>query len=261
MSDPLRARPGDASRLGASPHEDGVNFAVASGVADEVTLCLFDADTGEETQVKLDAYDAGVWYGLAPGVRPVQRYGYRVAGPFDPANGLRCNPNKLLLDPYARAFSGTVTYGPELLGHDLDDPGQPSKADSKALMPRSVVVDTQSYEWEGDVKPRIPYEDTIIYESHVKGFTKTHPGIPENVRGAYAGLAHKNATNYLNDLGVTAIELLPVHEFVPESHLLSRGLTNYWGYTSIGFLAPHEGYAANASGLVTEFKDIVKALR
>jgi isoamylase len=260
MSGPLRARPGDPSRLGASLHEDGVNFAVASEVADEVTLCLFDAATGDEAQVKLDAYDAGVWHGLVPGITPGQLYGYRVTGPFDPANGLRCNPNKLLLDPYARALAGTVTYGPELLGHDLDDPGQPSKADSKLYMPRSVVVDTQSYDWEGDAKPRIPYVDTIIYEAHAKGFTKRHPGIPENVRGTYAGLAHGCVTNYLQDLGVTAIELLPVQEFVPEGRLLDSGLTNYWGYNSIGFFAPHNGYAANVSDPVTEFKDMVKAL-
>ena len=140
MSGPSRARPGDPSRLGASFHEDGVNFAVASAIADEVALCLFDAATGEETQVKLEAYDAGVWHGLVPGITPGQLYGYRVTGPFDPANGLRCNPNKLLLDPYARALAGTVTYGPELLGHDLDDPGRPSKADSKPCIDRKSVV-------------------------------------------------------------------------------------------------------------------------
>jgi pullulanase/glycogen debranching enzyme len=175
MTEPLKARPGDASRLGAIPDADGTNFAVVSSIAEKVTLCLFD-ENGQETQVPLDDYDAGVWHGYLPGVKPGQTYGYRVSGPFDPSNGLRCNPNKLLLDPYARAFSGAVTYGPELLGHDPDNPGQPSQSDSKDRMPRSVVTDPpEAYDWEDDTPPRTSYADTIIYEAHAKGFTKQNP--------------------------------------------------------------------------------------
>jgi isoamylase len=254
----LKATPGDGSRLGATVHEDGVNFAVVSGVADEVTLCLFDAATGEETQVTLNDYDAGVWHGFVHGIETGQRYGYRVTGPFDPSSGIRCNPNKLLLDPYARAFAGNITWGTELLGHDPDDPGKPNPKDSKDHISRSVVTDT-SYDWADDAKPETSYADTVVYEAHVKGFTRTHPGLPENVRGTYAGLAHETTIDYLRRLGVTAIELLPVHEFMPEGHLVDRGLTNYWGYNSIGFFAPHQGYCATPYPW-REFKDMVRAL-
>jgi glycogen operon protein len=260
------ARPGDASKLGATPHSGGVNFAVASAVAEEVTLCLFDAGGQEpqETQVRLDDYDAGVWHGFVPGIGPGQAYGYRVTGPFDPRNGLRCNPRKLLLDPYARAFTGRVTYGPELLGHDPRDPDRPSSADSKGSVPLSLVTDP-GYDWEGDTQLSRPYADTVLYEVHVKGFTMRHPDIPPAIRGTYAGLAHDAAIGHLLDLGVTAVELLPVHQYVPEQFLLDRGLTNYWGYNTIGFFAPHQGYSAAARsgrqpGQVSEFKDMVKAL-
>ncbi|MGH3167168.1 MAG: glycogen debranching protein GlgX, partial [Trebonia sp.] len=254
----FKASPGDGTRLGATVRDDGVNFAVVSEVADEVALCLFDERTGEETQVRLNGYDAGVWHGFVPGLAAGQRYGYRVTGPFDPASGVRCNRSKLLLDPYARAFSGAITWGPELLGHDPGDPGKPSPKDSKDHISRSVVTDT-AYDWEDDVKPGTAYADTIAYEAHVKGFTKTHSGIPANLRWSYAGLAHETTIDYLRRLGVTAIELLPVHEFMPEGHLVDRGLTNYWGYNSIGFFAPHQGYCATARPS-REFKDMVKAL-
>src|SRR6516225_10873554 len=234
--------PGDSATLGAIPRDGGVNFAVASGVAEEVTLCLFDAG-GSEAQVPLPDYDESVWHGFVPGIGPGQAYGYRASGPFEPARGLRCNPNKLLLDPYARAFSGQVTYGPELLGHDPADPGRPGDADSAGNVPRCLVVDP-AYDWAGDTLLGRRYADTIVYEVHVKGFTMRHPGVPDEIRGTYAGLAHDAATGYLRDLGVTAVELLPVHEFVPEGFLLDRGLTNYWGYNSIGFFAPYQGYSA-----------------
>jgi len=265
----VKALPGDGVRLGATPEDGGVNFAVASTVAQEVTVCLFDAETGEESQATLDHYDAGVWHGFVPGIGPGQAYGYRVNGPFDPARGVRCNPRKLLIDPYARALAGTVTYGDALLGHDPADPAKPSGLDSAPNVPRSLVISDQAYDWEGDAQPRHPYADTVVYEVHAKGFTARHPDVPEELRGTYAGLAHEAATGYLRDLGVTAVELLPVHEYVPEGQLLERGLTNYWGYNSIGYFAPHQAYSAAArstpgglagGGQVSEFRDMVKAL-
>jgi glycogen operon protein len=263
-----KALPGNGSRLGATPRDGGVNFAVAAAVADAVTVCLFDPD-GTEHRVPLEDYDGGVWHGFIPGVAPGQAYGYRVSGPFDPANGLRCNPNKLLLDPYARAYNGTVRHGEALLGHDPADPDQPSAADSARYVPRSLVCDP-SYDWAGDASPGRPYEETILYEVHVKGFTMRHPDVPPELRGTYAGLGHDAATSYLRDLGVTAVELLPVHESVPEAFLGGLGLTNYWGYNTIGFFAPNQRYSAAAlgwpglsgqpGGQVSEFKDMVKAL-
>jgi glycogen operon protein len=262
-----KARPGDGSRLGATARDGGVNFAVAAAVADAVTVCLFDPD-GTEHRVALDDYDAGVWHGFIPGVAPGQAYGYRVSGPFDPACGLRCNPNKLLLDPYARAYLGTVRHGDALAGHDPADPDRPSSADSAPYVPRSLVCDP-SYDWAGDAPPDRSYAETIVYEVHVKGFTMRHPDVPPELRGTFAGLAHDAATSYLRDLGVTAVELLPVHESVPEAFLADRGLTNYWGYNSIGFFAPHQAYSAavlggqpgaQPGGQVAEFKDMVRAL-
>jgi isoamylase len=262
----IKALPGDSARLGATPADGGVNFAVASTVAEEVRVCLFDPRTGEEAQARLEHYDAGVWHGFVPDVEPGQAYGYRVNGPFDPSRGLRCNPSKLLIDPYARAISGAVTYGDALLGHDPADPAKPSGMDSAPQVPRSLVIDLsgQAYDWEGDTQPRHRYADTVVYEVHVKGFTARHPDVPAELRGTYAGLGHEAATGYLRDLGVTAVELLPVHEYVPEGALIERGLTNYWGYNSIGYFAPHHAYSAAArsapGGQVTEFRDMVKAL-
>jgi isoamylase len=262
----LKALPGNRAYLGATVSEHGTNFAVASTVADEVEVCLFD-EGGEETRARLEDYDAGVWHGLVPGVGPGQSYGYRVTGPFDPARGLRCNPNKLLLDPYARAFTGAVSYDPAVLGHDEGNPARPSAADSAPFVPRSLVTDDE-YDWEGDTQLGHRSANSVIYEVHVKGFTMRHPDIPPEIRGTYAGLAHAAAVSYLRDLGVTAVELLPVHENVPERLLVERGLTNYWGYNTIGFFAPHQGYSAavrpGGSGRpgaqVREFKDMVKAL-
>src|SRR5580693_2876444 len=265
-----KARPGNRTYLGATVVDGGVNFAVSSTVAEGVTVCLFD-DQGHETQIELDDYDAGVWNGVVPDIGPGQAYGYRVQGPWDPGNGLRCNPHKVLLDPYARAVRGAVTFGKALYGHDADDPARPSQLDSAPYVPRSLVVDHSGYDWEGDTQLRRRSVDSVLYEVHVKGFTARHPDIPPEIRGSYAGLAHEAATGYLRDLGVTAVELLPVHEYVPEGFLITRGLTNYWGYNSIGFFAPHQGYSAavrggagdghpSAGGQVSEFKDMVKAL-
>jgi isoamylase len=258
-----QALPGSQFPLGATPADGGTNFAVASGVADAVTLCLFD-DAGTETQIPLPDYDAGVWHGFVPGVGPGQAYGYRVTGPYDPARGLRCNPAKLLLDPYARAISGEVTFGPEVLGYAADGPDAASTLDSAGHMPRSLVVDG-TFAWtDGGPRGR-RYSDTVIYEVHVKGFTMRHPGVPAELRGTYAGFGHEAAVGYLADLGVTAVELLPVHQNVPESFLPQRGLTNYWGYNTIGYFAPHNGYSAaaragRAGGQVAEFKAMVDAL-
>jgi isoamylase len=255
--------PGSAFPLGATPGDGGTNFAVASGVAEAMTLCLFDG-TGQETQIPLQDCDAGVWHGFVPGIGPGQAYGYRAAGPYDPARGLRCNPAKLLLDPYARAISGEVAFGPAVLGHAVGDPDAPSALDSAGHVPVSLVVD-EDFSWTDGSPLRRRYSDTIIYEVHVKGFTMRHPDVPARLRGTYAGLAHESAIAHLVDLGVTAVELLPVHQNVPESFLVQRGLTNYWGYNTIGYFAPHNGYSAavgagKPGGQVAEFKAMVSAL-
>jgi isoamylase len=260
---PATALPGQQFPLGATVRDGGTNFAVASGAADGMVLCLFD-ERGAETPIPLQDYDAGVWHGFVPGAGPGQAYGYRATGRYDPAHGLRCNPAKLLLDPYARAISGEVTFGPEVLGYAVDDPDAPSTADSAGHVPRSLVVD-QEFRWTDGSPLRRRYSDTIIYEMHVKGFTMRHPDVPAPLRGTYAGLAHPSAIAYLVDLGVTAVELLPVHQNVPEAFLVQRGLTNYWGYNTIGYFAPHNGYSAavragRPGGQAAEFKAMVDAL-
>jgi glycogen operon protein len=264
---PGTALPGWPFPLGATPGEHlgiaGTNFALASAVADSVTLCLFDA-AGTETQIPLADNDADIWHAFVPGVGPGQAYGYRVGGPWDPARGLRCNTAKLLLDPYAKAVSGTVTFGPEVLGQDAADPAKPSTLDSARHVPRSLVIDPQ-FSWRDGKRPWRLYSDTVIYEVHVKGFTMRHPGIPPELRGTYAGLGHQAAIAHLTGLGVTTVELLPVHQNVPEAFLVAKGLTNYWGYNTIGFLAPHNGYSAavragRPGGQVAEFQAMVDAL-
>ena len=264
---PAVALPGRPFPLGATPGEDqgmaGTHFAIASAVAGSVTLCLFDA-AGTETQIPLRDNDADVWHAFIPGVGPGQSYGYRVGGPWDPARGLRCNPAKLLLDPYAKAVSGTVSFGPEVLGQDVTDPAEPSSLDSAGHVPRSLVTDPD-FGWQDDKRPWHRYADTVLYEIHVKGFTMRHPDIPPLLRGTYAGLGHEAAIAHLTGLGVTTVELLPVHQNVPEAFLAGRGLTNYWGYNTIGFFAPHNGYSAavragRPGGQVAEFKTMVDAL-
>ena len=261
------ALPGRPYPLGATPGEHlaiaGTGFAIASSVATGVTLCLFDA-AGAETQIPLRDNDADIWYAFVPGIGPGQAYGYRISGPWDPARGLRCNPAKLLLDPYAKAVAGTVTFGPEVLGQDAADPDAPSTLDSAPHVPRSLVIDP-AFSWQDGNRPWYRYADTILYEVHVKGFTMRHPDIPPELRGTYAGLGHQAAIGYLKDLGVTTVELLPVHQNVPEAFLVAEGLTNYWGYNTIGFLAPHNGYSAavragREGGQVAEFKAMVDAL-
>jgi isoamylase len=256
--------PGSEFPLGATVTDTGTNFAVASGVADGMELCLFD-QAGTETRIPMLDYDAGVWHVFVPGVRTGQAYGYRATGPYDPGAGVRCNPAKLLLDPYARAVSGSVTFGPDLFGYASQDGDDPSSADSAASVPRSLVVADEPFGWRDGSFQRRPYADSIIYEVHVKGFTMNHPGVPPELRGTYAGLGHEAAIAHLTDLGVTAVELLPVHESIPESFLVDRGLTNYWGYNTIGYFAPHQGYSAavragQPGGQVAEFKAMVDAL-
>jgi isoamylase len=267
-----RALPGSPFPLGATPGSlrgsAGTNFAIASRVADQVRLCLFD-ESGAETQVPLADRDHDIWHAFVPGVRPGQAYGYRVSGPWEPGRGLRCNPAKLLLDPYARAVAGSVSSGPEVLGHaerapGSADAGERSTLDSSRHVPRSLVIDP-AFDWHDDDRPRRDNADTIIYEVHVKGFTMRHPEIPAELRGTYAGLGHEAATAHLLDLGITAVEVLPVHQNVPEPFLAGRGLTNYWGYNTIGYFAPHEGYSAavragRQGGQVREFKEMVDAL-
>jgi len=253
--------PGRPDPLGATPDARGTNFAVASG-GDEVTLCLFDAD-GAETQLVLPDRDADVFHGFVPGIGPGQPHGFRVSGPFDPGRGLRYNPAKLLLDPYARAITGDVRFGPEVLGHSVENPSAPSPLDSADHVPRSVVCAVVPS--TAAPKPQHAFADTILYEVHVRGFTATHPGVPNELRGTYAGLAHEAALQHLVDLGVTAVELLPVHRSVPEQFLVGRGLTNYWGYNTIGFFAPQAKYSAAAragqsGGEIAEFRAMVDAL-
>jgi isoamylase len=219
--------------------EGGVNVAVSSEIAESVDVCLFAAD-GSESRVRLPERTAHVWHGFLPDVGVGQRYGLRVNGPWDPGHGLRCNSAKLLIDPHATAIDGEVKWGPELFGHDQSDPDQLDGHDSAPSMPKCVVTE-RSYDWEGDAPPGHPLAATVIYEAHVKGLTQRHPDVPDELRGTYAGVAHAAVTGYLTELGVTAIELLPVHQFVHDSHLVEKGLRNYWGYNSIGFLAPHGG--------------------
>jgi len=246
--------------LGATTRDGGTNFAVYSEVAEAVWVCLFD-ESGAETRIELPERTNDVWHGFVAGVGPGQRYGLRVKGPWSPADGLRCNDAKLLIDPYATALEGEVRWGEEVFGHLLADPGQLNPADSAASMPKCVVTE-RNFDWEGDCPPRVPLDETVVYETHVKGLTMRHPDVPPELRGTYAGLAHPAVTSYLSDLGVTAVELLPVHQFVQDQHLLERGLRNYWGYNTVAFLAPHGAYssAGSAGAQVREFKQMVKAL-
>ncbi|MDP3892598.1 glycogen debranching protein GlgX [Nocardioides sp.] len=256
----MRTWPGAAYPLGATFDGSGTNFALFSEVAERVELCLF-GPRGSETRVEVLEVDAHVWHCYLPSVQPGQRYGYRVHGPWDPANGLRCNPNKLLLDPYAKATSGDIDWHPSLFGYDFDAPEERNDEDSAPHMTYGVVVNP-FFDWEGDRRPQTPYSDSFIYEAHVKGLTELHPDVPEPLRGTYAGVAHPSVIAHLVKLGVTAIELMPVHQFVHDNTLLEKGLRNYWGYNTLGFFAPHAEYASvREDGLqVQEFRSMVKAL-
>ena len=252
--------PGDSYPLGATYDGAGTNFGLFSEVADRVELCLFD-DDGTETRVDLHEVDGFVWHGYLPGVSPGQRYGYRVHGPYNPAEGKRCNPHKLLIDPYAKAIEGQVNWGQPVFSYQFGHPDRRNNADSAPYVPRSVVVNPY-FDWNLDRPPRTPYYETVIYEAHVRGLTRMHPVIPDEQRGTYLGLAHPAVISHLKGLGVTAVELMPVHQFVNDSHLKEKGLGNYWGYNTIGFFAPHNAYAASGhrGQQVQEFKTMVRAL-
>ncbi len=249
-----RAWPGSPFPLGASWDGEGTNFALWSSTATAVSVCLFDED-GRETRIPLDDVTYRIWHGYLPEVGPGQRYGFRVDGPRNPARGLLHNPAKLLVDPYARAIEGDFVDHPAVYGDSAED--------SAPYVPRSVIVHG-AFPWGDDQRPHVPWDDTVIYELHVRGFTRLHPDIPPELRGTYAGLAHPAAVEYLRSLGVTAVELMPVHHFVSEPQLQRRGMRNYWGYNSLGFFAPHEAYASRRSGdagdAVREFKAMVRSL-
>ncbi|APU19288.1 glycogen debranching protein GlgX [Actinoalloteichus sp. GBA129-24] len=258
----LPTRSGGPFPLGAHLTPDGVRFALASAVADAVEVCLVDSDDAGglvERRVELTQRTYGVWHGIVPGVAPGSRYGFRVHGPYEPARGLRCNPRKLLVDPYARQISGSLTDVDAALGY-RDDPmtGRPDHVDSLGSVPLSVV--TAPTAPLRDVRPEVPWEETVVYELHVRGFTRSHPDIPEHLRGTYLGVAHPAALDHLSRLGVTAVELLPVHAASSEAGLLRRGAQNYWGYSTLGFHAPHAGYASVPGREVAEFRTMVTAL-
>ena len=255
---PMTVWPGTPYPLGATYDGAGTNFSVFSEVAEKVELCLIDED-GAETRINLDEVDGFVWHAYLPTVAPGQRYGFRVYGPWDPAAGLRCDPSKLLLDPYGKSFEGDFDFTQALYSYDLAGGDQPPRVDSLGHTMTSVVINP-FFCWGSDHPPRTPYHETIIYEAHVKGMTQTHPGVPAELRGTYAGLAHPVIIDHLKSMNVTAIELMPVHQFMHDKRLLDLGLRNYWGYNTFGFFAPHAGYAANqhAGGAVGEFKSMVR---
>ncbi|WP_246262608.1 alpha-amylase family glycosyl hydrolase, partial [Arthrobacter mobilis] len=252
--------PGQPYPLGATYDGNGTNFALYSNVAEGVELCLFDED-GNETKVRMREVDGYVWHCYLPQIIPGQKYGYRVHGPYDPAQGLRCNPNKLLLDPYAKAVHGEIDWDQSLFGYNFGDEDSRNDEDSAAHMMLGVVVNP-FFDWAGDRKPGTPYHRSVIYEAHVKGLTELHPDVPEEQRGTYAGVAHPAVVAHLQKLGVTAIELMPVHQFVNDSTLQDKGLSNYWGYNTIGFFAPQNTYSStgDTGQQVQEFKAMVRTL-
>ena len=258
--------PGSPYPLGATWDGNGVNFALYADNASKVELCLFasPSDEVESLKIKLIERSHHVWHAYFPDIQPGQLYGYRVHGNFEPQNGHRYNPNKLLMDPYAKAIAGIIDWNDALFGYEVGSSEEDlsfSETDSAAFIPKCVVVDS-NYDWGSDKAPKIPYHKSIIYEAHVKGFTQLHPEIPNEIRGTYAALAHPITIKYLKTLGITAIELMPVHHFVADRHLKEKGLTNYWGYNTIGFFAPDARYSSSGvlGEQVVEFKNMVKAM-
>ena len=256
--------PGRPYPLGATYDGSGVNFAVYSEEAQEVELCLFDTSGNEIERIRLREVTGFIRHGLVPGIEPGQVYGYRVQGPYEPEQGLRFNSSKLLLDPYSRAVIGSLDWKGPIFGYRIGDPAADlsySNENDAHAVPKGIVVD-EMFDWEGDAHPDTPLSESVIYEVHVKGFTKLHPDVPEELRGTYAGFAHPASIEHLKRLGVTAVELLPVHEFIDEGHLIDKGLVNYWGYNSLNFFSPAARYASarTPGGQVREFKEMVKAL-
>ena len=258
----MQIRPGFTYPLGASYDGAGVNFALFSQVAERVELCLFDEDD-QETRVEMTEQNSYIWHNYLPGIQPGQRYGYRVYGPYDPNQGLRCNPAKLLLDPYAKAIEGNIDDDASLFSYDLKSPDDVTlinDLDSAAHTMKSVVINPY-FDWGNDQHPNIPYHDSVIYEAHVRGMTNLNQDVPPDIRGTYSGLAYPSVIEYLKKLGVTAIELMPIHQFVNDTFLQKKGLSNYWGYNTIGFFAPHNAYSSSGERgqQVNEFKAMVKA--
>jgi isoamylase len=255
--------PGRPYPLGATVYKKGTNFAIFSQDATRVELCLFDSDGKQTDCIPLRERTAYVWHGLVRDIKPGQLYGYRIHGPWEPDKGHRFNPNKLLVDPYARAISGHVDWKAPIFPYDLasGDDGTIDEQDSAAGIPKSVVID-DSFDWGDDCAPETPLADSVIYEVHVKGFSVRNPMVPEQLRGTYAGLAHESSIDYFKKLGITAVELLPVHHFIDEGHLVDKGLSDYWGYNTLGYFAPMSRYSSSgdAGGQVREFKEMVKAL-
>jgi isoamylase len=252
--------PGSAYPLGATYDGAGTNFAIYAENADRVELCLFDDDNNERS-LRLQEITAFTHHAYIPGIGPGQRYGYRVHGPWAPSDGLLFNAAKLLLDPYSKAIEGRVKWSRDVFAHQPQHPDRLNEADSSPYMPRSIVVDS-AFDWGADARPRRLLHESVIYETHVRGISMLHPDVPLELRGTYAGMASVPILNHLMELGISAVELMPVHHFISEHSLIERGLTNYWGYASIGYMAPHAAYSASGDRgqQVTEFKTLVKAL-
>jgi glycogen operon protein len=257
----MKVWPGQPYPLGAVFDGSGTNFSLFSEIAEGVQLCLFDEE-GQETRIDMPEVTGYCWHGYLPSIGPGQRYGYRIHGPWEPANGHCCNPAKLLIDPYTKAIDGQVQWNEAVFPYVFDDgPEVRSDSDSAPFMPK-CIVNQPHFDWSGDRSLQLPWHETVIYETHVKGLTARHPDVPEELRGTYAGLAQPPVIEYLKELGVTAVELMPIHFFIHDKHLVDQGLRNYWGYNSIGYLAPQNEYAADKrpDGAVAEFKQMVKAL-
>ncbi len=259
----IKTWPGEPYPLGAVYHNDGTNFALFAENAEAVELCLFDAK-GNETRVKVLERTHNSWHIFLPGIRPGQRYAYRVYGPYEPQNGHRYNAAKLLLDPYARAISGNIDWHDSLFGYEIGHAEEDlslNETNDAARMPKCIVAE-DSFDWEGDRPLGIPMHKTIIYELHVKGFSQLSQDLPDDLKGTFAGLAHPASIGYFKDLGINAVELMPIHHFVHDRHLVDAGLQNYWGYNTIGFFAPHADYAAAGTdgAQIKEFKEMVKGL-
>ncbi len=257
----MKVWPGQPYPLGAVYDGSGTNFSLFSEIAERVDLCLFDED-GNEEAITLPETTGNCWHGYFPTVEPGQKYGFRVHGPWDPANGHRCNPSKLLLDPYAKAIHGELRWDEAVFPYSFDKgPEIPTDTDSAPFMPRCVVHQPY-FEWDGDRHLQLPWHETVIYETHVKGLTARHPDVPPERRGTYAGLGHPSVVEYFKRVGITAVELMPIHYFIHDKHLIDKGLRNYWGYNTIGYFAPHDEYAADKrpGAEVAEFKKMVKTL-